>query len=46
MILKLRFVNGLRSPEIASLVGKSETAVRSLLSRTLNQLRMFYGEEG
>jgi RNA polymerase sigma factor (sigma-70 family) len=45
-ILKLRFVNGLRSTEIASLVGKSDTAVRSLLSRTLNQLRTFYGERG
>ena len=45
-ILKLRFVNGLRSPEIAALVGKSETAVRSLLSHTLNQLRTFYGERG
>jgi RNA polymerase sigma-70 factor (ECF subfamily) len=45
-ILKLRFVNGLRSAEIASLVGKSDTAVRSILSRTLNQLRTSYGERG
>ena len=45
-ILKLRFINGLRSAEIASLVGKSDTAVRSILSRTLNQLRTSYGERG
>ena len=43
-ILRLRFVNGLRSSEIASLVGKSDTAVRALLSRTLNQLRHLYRE--
>lgn len=43
-ILKLRFVNGLRSSEIAALVGKSDTAVRALLSRTLNQLRKLYRE--
>jgi RNA polymerase sigma factor (sigma-70 family) len=43
-LLHLRFVNELRSPQIASLVGKSETAVRSLISRTLNQLRKWYRE--
>jgi RNA polymerase sigma-70 factor (ECF subfamily) len=43
-ILKLRFVNGLRSPEIASLIGKSEAAVRAMLSRTMNQLRTLYRE--
>lgn len=43
-ILKLRFVNGLRSSEIATLVGKSESAVRTILSRTLNQLRQLYRE--
>ena len=43
-ILKLRFVNGLRSPQIAALVGKSETAVRATIARTLNQLRNLYGE--
>ena len=43
-ILQLRFVNELRSPQIASLVGKSETAVRSIISRTLNQLRQLYRE--
>jgi RNA polymerase sigma factor (sigma-70 family) len=44
LILKLRFVNGLRSPEIALLIGKSETAVRAMLSRTMNQLRTLYRE--
>lgn len=44
-LLQLRFVNELRSPQIASLVGKSETAVRSMISRTLNQLRKWYREE-
>lgn len=43
-ILKLRFVNGLRSPQIAALVGKSETAVRTTIARTLNQLRKLYRE--
>lgn len=43
-ILKLRFVNGLRSSEIATLVGKSDTAVRAILSRTMNQLRQLYRE--
>lgn len=43
-ILHLRFVNGMRSPQIAELVGKSEEAVRSMISRTLNQLRMLYRE--
>lgn len=38
-ILTLRFVHDMRSAEIASHVGKSEGAVRVLLSRTLNVLR-------
>jgi RNA polymerase sigma factor (sigma-70 family) len=46
MVLKLRFVNGLRSSEIAKRIGKSETAVRALISRTLNHLRQLYREEG
>jgi RNA polymerase sigma factor (sigma-70 family) len=41
-ILLLRFVNGLRSPEIASILKKQETAVRMILSRTLNKLRDSY----
>lgn len=43
-LLQLRFVNELRSPQIASLVGKSETAVRTMIARTLNQLRKWYRE--
>jgi RNA polymerase sigma factor (sigma-70 family) len=43
-VLQLRFINGLRSPEIAARIGKSETAVRSMISRTLNQLRTLYQE--
>ncbi|HET8846883.1 MAG TPA: sigma-70 family RNA polymerase sigma factor [Ktedonobacteraceae bacterium] len=44
-ILRLRFVYGLRSAEIAAQVGKSEVAVRALFSRTLNRLRKLYREE-
>jgi RNA polymerase sigma factor (sigma-70 family) len=43
-VLQMRFSNDLRSPQIALLIGKSETAVRSMISRTLNQLRTFYRE--
>ncbi len=43
-VLHLRFIQELRSPQIASLIGKSETAVRQLLSRTLYQLRQLYRE--
>lgn len=43
-VLKLRFVHNLRSVEIASQVGKSEGAVRVLLSRALNVLRRIYKE--
>jgi RNA polymerase sigma factor (sigma-70 family) len=42
IVLQLRFVNGLRSPEIASLLHKSEGAIRMLLSRALNTLRDIY----
>lgn len=38
-ILLLRFVNGMRSPEIARILGKRDTTVRMILSRTLNILR-------
>jgi RNA polymerase sigma factor (sigma-70 family) len=41
-ILQLRFVNDLTSAEIAKAVGKSDTAVRMMLSRTLNLLRSIY----
>ena len=38
----LRFVAGLRCPQIASLLGKHEDAIRKLLSRAMNQLRGLY----
>jgi RNA polymerase sigma-70 factor (ECF subfamily) len=38
-VLLLRFVEGLRAPEIARLLGKHDAAVRMILSRTLNLLR-------
>ena len=38
-ILRLRFVHGLRSGEIAARLSKSENAVRVMLSRTLKFLR-------
>lgn len=38
-ILLLRFVDGLRAPEIARLMGKRDAAIRMMLSRTLNLLR-------
>ncbi len=41
-VVYLRFVGGLYCPQIASLLGKSEDAVRKLLSRAMNQLRGLY----
>lgn len=41
-ILRLRFGYGLRSAEIAAILGKRESAVRTMLSRTMNQLRELY----
>ncbi len=41
-IVRLRFVNGLHCTEIATVLGKREGTVRSLLSRTLNLLRAIY----
>src|SRR5436305_91043 len=41
-VLHLRFVNELRCADIATIIGKSEAAVRMLLSRTLNVLRTIY----
>ena len=41
-VVYLRFVGGLHCPQIASLLGKRESAVRKLLSRALNQLRDLY----
>jgi RNA polymerase sigma-70 factor (ECF subfamily) len=38
-MLSLRFAGGLRSVEIASLIGKSDEATRALLSRAIRRLR-------
>jgi RNA polymerase sigma factor (sigma-70 family) len=43
-VLRLRFAAGLRSAEIASVLGKRDGAIRMLLSRTLNLLRTLYEE--
>jgi RNA polymerase sigma factor (sigma-70 family) len=40
--IRLRFVNGLRSSEIATVLGKRDGTVRVLLSRALNFLRTIY----
>lgn len=40
--IRLRFAHGLRSSEIATVMGKRDGTVRSLLSRALNYLRTFY----
>lgn len=44
-VLRLRFVNGMRCTEIATLLGKRDGAVRMLLSRTLNLLRSLYEKQ-
>ena len=41
-VLQLRFIGGLRCTEIAALLKKREGAVRSILSRALNELRKYY----
>ncbi len=41
-VVYLRFAAGLHCPQIASLLGKREDAVRKLLSRAMNQLRSLY----
>ena len=38
-VLTLRFAGGLRSAEIAQLIGKTDEATRALLSRTIRRLR-------
>lgn len=43
-ILRLRFVDELRTAQIAERVGKSEVAVRAMLSRAMNVLRKCYKE--
>ncbi len=41
-VLQMRFVHELRCADIATTLGKSEAAVRMLLSRTLSLLRSIY----
>jgi RNA polymerase sigma factor (sigma-70 family) len=41
-ILRMRFVEGKTSVEIAAELGKREDAIRKILSRTLNRLRSIY----
>jgi RNA polymerase sigma factor (sigma-70 family) len=41
-VLQLRFAYDLKSTQIASQLGKRDGTVRSILSRTLNQLRNLY----
>ena len=41
-VLQLRFTGGLRCTEIAVILKKREGAVRSILSRALNELRRYY----
>lgn len=43
--IQLRFAHGLRSSEIATVMGTHEGSVRSLLSRALNCLRTLYEKE-
>ncbi len=45
-VLRLKFNHDLRSPEIAKLLNKSESAVRMMLARTLNALRDIYTRNG
>jgi len=45
-VLYLRFGEDLRCAQIASLVGKRESSIRSLLSRTFNLLRHHYYDRG
>lgn len=41
-VLQLRFTGGLRCTEIAVILKKREGAIRSILSRALNELRKYY----
>jgi RNA polymerase sigma-70 factor (ECF subfamily) len=44
-LLALRFASDLSSREIAAVVGKSETAVKKQLTRTIAQLKEYYRDE-
>ncbi|QBD75080.1 sigma-70 family RNA polymerase sigma factor [Ktedonosporobacter rubrisoli] len=43
-VMQLRFGHGLRSAEIASIIGKRESTVRVTISRAMNLLRKLYEE--
>jgi len=45
-VLILRFAHGLHCSEIATLLNKSDSAIRQMLSRTLSHLRDAYKESG
>lgn len=45
-VLLLRFAEGLRCKDIATRLSKTEGAIRTLLSRTLNHLRGIYKQKG
>ena len=44
-ILRLRFAYGMHSPEIGKRLDKNATAIRAILSRTLNKLRLIYKKQ-
>ena len=44
-VLRLRFAHSLRTKEIALMLKKTDTAIRILLSRTLNQLHRSYDQQ-
>ena len=44
-LLALRFASDLSSREIATVVGKSEAAVKKQLTRTIAQLKEYYRDE-
>lgn len=44
LVLRLRFVDGLATKEIAEQIGKSDGAVRVMLSRTIGQLQQHLGD--
>jgi len=44
-VLRLRFAQGLHTKEIAQMLNKTDTAIRIILSRTLNQLRRSFDQQ-
>ncbi len=43
-IMELRFVDGMKSHEIAQVIGKSEESVRQIQSRALKKLRTAFAQ--